>query len=148
MKGYKVFNSDWTCRGFKYEVGKTYEIDDYPILCRRGFHFCTNPIDCFKHYNIWDDVKIAKVEALGEIKGNCASWADSKRCTNKIKIVRELSLEKAKIETTIMKIPSAFYLLFRSYAPFRPSKNIDDKYIICEVIKSIEFLEEKQNERL
>ena len=22
MKGYKVFNKDWTCRGFQYEVGK------------------------------------------------------------------------------------------------------------------------------
>ena len=25
MKGYKVFNPDWTCRNFQYEVGKTYE---------------------------------------------------------------------------------------------------------------------------
>ena len=25
VKGYKMFNSDWTCKGFQYEVGKTYE---------------------------------------------------------------------------------------------------------------------------
>lgn len=25
IKGYKVFNSDWTCRGFQYEVGKLFE---------------------------------------------------------------------------------------------------------------------------
>lgn len=25
MKGYKVFESDWTCMGFHYEVGKTFE---------------------------------------------------------------------------------------------------------------------------
>ena len=25
VKGFKVFNPDWTCRGFQYEVGKTYE---------------------------------------------------------------------------------------------------------------------------
>ena len=25
IKGYKVFNPDWTCRNFQYEVGKTFE---------------------------------------------------------------------------------------------------------------------------
>lgn len=29
MKGYKVFNGDWTCRDFKYEVGKT-EVKSIP----------------------------------------------------------------------------------------------------------------------
>lgn len=32
MKGYKVFNKDWTCRGFQYEVGKTYEMEKAPGL--------------------------------------------------------------------------------------------------------------------
>lgn len=27
VKGYKVFNPDWTCRGFQYEVGKIFEED-------------------------------------------------------------------------------------------------------------------------
>lgn len=146
MKGYKVFNSDWTCRGFQYEIGKTYEIDDYPILCERGFHFCTNPADCFKYYNIWDDVKIAEVEALGDIREDDRLIENSKCCTNKIKIVRELSLENAKIETTIMKIPSIIYLILRPYAPFRLvdiSKIKNDEYITFEAIKSIKFSEEE-----
>ena len=41
IRGYKVFNSDWTCRGFQFEVGKTYEEDVTPLCCERGFHFCT-----------------------------------------------------------------------------------------------------------
>lgn len=27
VKGYKVFNQDWTCRGFQYEVGGIFEED-------------------------------------------------------------------------------------------------------------------------
>ena len=30
MKGYKVFKPDWTCRGFQYSVGKTFEEDMTP----------------------------------------------------------------------------------------------------------------------
>ena len=40
MEGYKVFEPDWTCRGFQYEVGKTFEEDVTPSCCNRGFHFC------------------------------------------------------------------------------------------------------------
>ena len=39
MIAYKVFNPDWTCRGFKYQVGETYEEDINPSVCDRGFHF-------------------------------------------------------------------------------------------------------------
>ena len=42
MKGYKAFNGDMTCRGMKYEVGKTYKINEEPVCCKIGFHFCKN----------------------------------------------------------------------------------------------------------
>ena len=91
MKGYKVFNEDWTCRDFKYEVGKIYEMGESPQCCGRGFHFCTNLADCFNYYSFNTDNKVAEVEALGEIdKDN----DDTKHCTNKIKIVRELAWEE------------------------------------------------------
>ena len=91
MKGYKVFNEDWTCRDFKYEVGKTYEMEESPQCCDRGFHFCTNLADCFNYYSFNTNNKVAEVEALGEIdKDN----DDTKHCTNKIKIVRELAWEE------------------------------------------------------
>ena len=31
VRGFKVFNPDWTCRGFQYEVGKTYEMEGEPL---------------------------------------------------------------------------------------------------------------------
>lgn len=40
LEGYKVFSQDWTCRGFKYEVGKTYEHQGNIEMCGKGFHFC------------------------------------------------------------------------------------------------------------
>ena len=86
MKGYKVFNKDWTCRGFQYEVGKTYEMKEDPVCCEIGFHFCGKLIDCFNCYRFDSENKVAEIEAMGAIdKGN------KKFCTNKIKIIRELT---------------------------------------------------------
>ena len=92
MKGYKVFNPDWTCRGFQYAVGETFEENVIPLYCKRGFHFCTELKDCFKYYRFDPDNKVAEVEALGDIN---IEPNTSKCCTNKIKIVRELSWEEA-----------------------------------------------------
>ncbi len=84
MKGYKVFNPDWTCRGFQYEVGKVYELDA-PECCEGGFHFCEKAADCFKYYSFDSDNKVAEVVALGKVDTN-----GNKSCTNKIQIVREI----------------------------------------------------------
>lgn len=91
MEGYKAFGPDWTCRGFKYEVGKTYELEEGQTLkmCKCGFHFCKNPIDVFGYYPADESTLIAKVEALGEIKQE-----GTKFVTNKIKIVKEFTYEE------------------------------------------------------
>ena len=91
MKGYKVFNSDWTCRGFQFEVGKVFEEDVTPVCCDKGFHFCTKASDCFSYYDFDPNNKVAEVEVLGEIDSNDK---DSKCCTNKIKIVREINWQE------------------------------------------------------
>ena len=88
MKGFKVFNSDWTCRGFQFEVGKTFTEDVTPVCCDRGFHFCTKAADCFKYDSFDPDNKVAEVEALGDIDTNND---DSKCSTNKIHIIREIT---------------------------------------------------------
>ena len=91
MKGYKVFNSDWTCRGFQFEVGKVFEEDVTPVCCDRGFHFCTKASDCFRYYSFDPDNKVAEVEALGDID---TQDDDSKCCTNKIHIIREITWQE------------------------------------------------------
>ena len=87
VKGYKVFNPDWTCRGFQYEVGKTFEEDVTPECCEAGFHFCTKASDCFNYYRFDSSNKVAEVLALGEVDKDSDS---TKCCTNKIQIVREI----------------------------------------------------------
>lgn len=85
MKGYKVFNPDWSCREMQYKVGTSYEMDVEPIICDRGFHFCKELENCFKHYAFNPQNKVAEVEAYGDVISECG-----KSCTNKIKIVREI----------------------------------------------------------
>ena len=91
MIGYKGFDKDLKCRGFQYEVGKTYEIDGKIELCERGYHFCKNISDCFRYYD-QSNARFAKIEALGEV---IQADDDSKCVTDKIKILEEIPREEA-----------------------------------------------------
>lgn len=93
MKGYKAFNSDWTCRDFKYEVGKTYEHEGEIVLCESGFHFCQSLSGVIYYYPLRPTTHFCEVEALGYI----ISGYD-KHVTNKIKIVKEISFDDVLIE--------------------------------------------------
>ena len=87
MKAYKIFEYDWTCKGFQYEVGKEYTFDGKIEICKNGFHACTKIEDCFKYYKAVSWNKLAEIEILGEYKTDSE---DSKIVTNKIKILREI----------------------------------------------------------
>lgn len=84
MKGYKGMPDDMTCRGFKYEVGKTYETNEPIDLCRCGFHFCKSLVDVFGYYDREDGNRFFEVEAERVIEGN------DKCVSSKITIIREL----------------------------------------------------------
>ena len=90
MKGYKVFNSDWTCRGFQYKVGEIYKHEGKISICKTGFHFCKKLIDCFNYYTFNPKNKVAIVEATGEVIEE-SSYSSSKCVTDEIKIVKELN---------------------------------------------------------
>ena len=85
MKGYKVFNPDFTCRGFQFEVGKTYEHKGKLEICRSGFHFCRHVADCFNYYFFNPKNRVAEVEAVGLVESD-----RDKSVTDKITIVREI----------------------------------------------------------
>lgn len=91
MKGYKVFNSDWTCRGFQYKVGGTYKHEGEMEICKAGFHFCKQLVDCFNYYSFNPKNKVAIIEATGEVIEESNVLSSGKCVTNEIKIVKELS---------------------------------------------------------
>lgn len=86
VKGYKVFDPDWTCRGFQYEVGKTFKHEGSIGLCKAGFHFCQNVLDCFNYYFFDSNNKVAEVEAIGNV-----ITGGKKSVTDELVILRELT---------------------------------------------------------
>jgi len=88
MKAYKVFDYEWKCRGFQYEVGKEYKHDGDIMLCKSGFHACLKLSDCFSYYNFDPENKVAEVEIIGK---RLLNDNDSKIVTDQIKIIKELT---------------------------------------------------------
>ena len=85
VKGYKVFNSDWTCLGKQYSCPGTFEEFVSPSVCNVGMHFCKNAADCFLYYDFDPNSHVAEVIAHGTV-----AEGDNKCATNKLEIVREI----------------------------------------------------------
>ena len=82
MKAYKAMDSNMTCRGFKYELGKEYETENIE-MCKRGFHACRKISDVFEFYKY--DSRIFEVEMSGAIEHE-----GTKSVCSKIIIRREI----------------------------------------------------------
>ena len=104
-KGYKAFNSDFTCKDKQYEENTTYEeLGDR--ICGKGvMHYCENPFDVLNYYPLVDNKgrisEFAEVEALGKVYHE-----GDKSATNKLYIGAKLGLKgfiKACIDFTIEK---------------------------------------------
>ena len=91
IKGYKVFNPDFTCRGFQFSENTEYRMEEPINICSSGFHFCLKAVDCFIYYSFDPKNIVCEIEALGIIQTHAS---DSKACTNIIKIGKRLSWEE------------------------------------------------------
>ena len=100
MKCYKGFDKNLQCRGFQYEVGKTYETDKADI-CSCGFHACENPLDVFSYYN--PTSRFCEVD----LDANDQTHDDSKRVGKTIRIETEIGLSgliKAGVKFILDKV--------------------------------------------
>ena len=85
VKGFKVFNPDWTCRDKQYACPGEFKEDVKPMACSAGMHFCPDLKDCFEYYQNNPNNHYAEVIALGEVVQE-----DNKCATNHLQIIREI----------------------------------------------------------
>ena len=90
IRGYKVFNPDWTCRNKQYTCPGVFEEDVTPSVRDRGMHFCKKAADCFNYYSFTPENKVAEVIAYAD-----RTVENGDKCaTNYLEIVREISWQE------------------------------------------------------
>lgn len=89
ITAYKAFAADWTCKGFRFEVGETYHHNGDIAMYRSGFHACEVPFDCWNYYP--GAMRFARVELSGV---SDEGGEDSKRVAESIKISAALTLRE------------------------------------------------------
>ena len=91
----KGFDHELKCRGFQYEVGKTYTANGKIELCSNGFHAIRNDVNPLVVLGYYEPVRSGKpsryciVDCSGDIE-----YDDDKLCCSSIMIVKEITLEK------------------------------------------------------
>ncbi|WP_419058365.1 DUF7666 domain-containing protein, partial [Kluyvera georgiana] len=88
---YKGFQQDMTCRGFQFELDKTFEHEGTVKACSSGFHSCEYPLDCFSYYPPASSL-YAEAVAKGTISRE--DGGDSKIASATITIKAELSVHQ------------------------------------------------------
>ena len=89
IHGFKGYNKDLQCRGFQYEIGKTYEHEGKAVTCESGFHFCEYPLDVFGYYPPADS---RYTEVVGEGCADNSGQDDTKVCASKLTIGAEIGI--------------------------------------------------------
>lgn len=106
MNNYKGFEPDFTCRGFKYEVGSVYTRDGNIKTCENGFHACEEPFAVLNYYPFVNEK--CELNRYAEVKqSGCCDKDKEKISSQKIEIKAELNiagLAKAQVQYVQSKI--------------------------------------------
>lgn len=85
-KGYKA-TYNYKCREQLYEIGQEYKMDEKPMICSSGFHYCLFARQVLKYYDYNSQFKLLEIEDLSE---DTVKLSD-KSCSNHIKAIREIT---------------------------------------------------------
>ena len=121
---YKGMEFNMTCKGFHYEVGKSYKTDKAE-LCNCGFHACLNPIDVLDYYPKYLSSRYFKVKLSGEIT-KCSMW-DTNVAATEITILEEIPYDKFLTNTEWWKNDNVLDLLYYSEG-FARIRNCERQY--------------------
>jgi len=87
ISGFKGFDKDLKCRGFQFKTGEVFK-EDAAVICKKGFHFCENPLDVFSHYPPADS-RFAEVVGTGK---TAKHDGDSKVACTELHVKAEITL--------------------------------------------------------
>ncbi|MGE4897206.1 DUF7666 domain-containing protein [Yersinia enterocolitica] len=86
---FKGFDQNLQCRGYQFEIGKTFTHEGKVEACGSGFHACESPFDVFGYYSPADS-RYAVTESFGTIDRE--EDGDTKIASASITITEELTL--------------------------------------------------------
>ncbi|HHZ4775900.1 TPA: DUF7666 domain-containing protein [Yersinia enterocolitica] len=86
---FKGFDQNLQCRGYQFEIGKTFTHEGKVEACGSGFHACESPFDVFGYYSPADS-RYAVTESFGTIDRE--EDGDTKIASASITITAELTL--------------------------------------------------------
>lgn len=100
IEGYKGTDSNMCCRGYQFELGKTYVHDGEIKLCESGFHFCRDLNDVPRYYSVGEGNRYFKVRAKikketpSVIKSMWSFGSDTKEVAKEIEFLEEVSISE------------------------------------------------------
>ncbi|WP_145569173.1 DUF7666 domain-containing protein [Yersinia mollaretii] len=86
---FKGFDQELQCRGYQFEIGKTFTHEGKVEACGSGFHACEAPFDVFRYYSPASS-RYAVTESFGTIDRE--EDGDTKIASASITITAELTL--------------------------------------------------------